>query len=77
MLIRHISCSVATLSRPNPPKVVWLNENTSDDTNFSTDLSEEGDTDKVIHDKSGKVLREIGAGHKIKYIVHDFTGLNK
>ncbi len=30
-----------------------LNESTSDDTNFSTDFSEEGDTDKVIHDKSG------------------------
>ena len=52
-----------------------LNESTSDDTNFSTDLSEEGDTDKVIHDKSGKMLREIGAGHKIEYIVHDFAGL--
>jgi len=52
-----------------------LNESTSDDTNFSTDLSEEGDTDKVIHDMSGKVLREIRAGHKIEYIVHDFAGL--
>jgi hypothetical protein len=52
-----------------------LNESTSDDTSISTDLSEEGDTDKVIQDKSGKVLREIGAGHKIEYIVHNFAGL--
>jgi hypothetical protein len=52
-----------------------LNESTSDDTSFSTNLSEEGDTDKVIHNKSGKLLREIGAGHKIEYIVHDFAGL--
>ena len=47
----------------------------SDDTNSSTDLSEKEDTNKVIHDKSGKVLREIEAGHKTKYIMHDFAGL--
>ncbi len=51
-----------------------LNDSTSDNTQFSTDSLNNGE-DKVIHEKSHKVLKEMSGGHLTKLHIEDFAGL--
>ena len=51
-----------------------LNNSLSDNTHFSTNSTTESDN-RVIHDRTNKVLRKMVDGHKTNFLVEDFVGL--